>query len=276
MNNHTETLSVDEQNKRFWNELCGTQLAKQLGVVDSSPASLQRFDNWYFDFYPYLFKHIPFPDMLGKKVLEVGLGYGTVSQKLASSCDGYRGLDIAEGPVAMANHRLAQMGLSGEAVQGSVLSAPFPNESFDWVVAIGCFHHTGSIQGALDETWRVLKPGGQAIVMVYAAYSYRRWMYTFAPTLRYLIWDKFGIGKAPQTSDRERKQYDASGAGEGAPETTFTSASHMRRMTKQWHSVRVTSENIGTEGPFRNTERHKANRIFGSWLGLDIYCHLVK
>jgi len=276
MENVTETSSIDERNKRFWNELCGTQLAKQLGVHDSAPESLKRFDDWYFDFYPYLFAHIPFDKIHGKQVLEVGLGYGTVTQRLAESGAEYRGLDIAEGPVAMANHRLAQAGLRGEAVQGSVLDAPFPSESFDWVIAIGCFHHTGNVQGALDETWRVLKPGGEAMVMVYAAYSYRRWFYALSPTLRYLVWDKLRFGKAPDSSERERKHYDASGTGEGAPETAFISTSHFRRMTDQWQSVVVTSENIGTEGPFRRMERHKANQSFGPWCGLDIYCHLIK
>ena len=115
MKSASETLSVDERNKQFWNELCGTQLAKQLGVHDSSPESLKRFDDWYFDFYPYLYKHIPFADMRGKKVLDVGLGYGTVAQKLAESGADYQGLDIAEGPVAMANHRLAQLPRRGHS-----------------------------------------------------------------------------------------------------------------------------------------------------------------
>jgi ubiquinone/menaquinone biosynthesis C-methylase UbiE len=276
MTNVGETVSVDERNKQFWNELCGTQLAKQLGVHDSSPESLMRFDDWYFDFYPYLYKHIPFADMNGKKVLDIGLGYGTVAQKLAECGAVYQGLDIAEAPVAMATHRLAQLNLPGKALQGSVLDAPFPKESFDWVIAIGCFHHTGNVKRALDETWRVLKPGGQAMVMVYSAYSYRRWLYAFSATVHYLIWDKLRIGKTPQSSERERKHYDASGDGVGAPETAFVSVSHMRRMTKQWRSARVTSENIGTEGPFLKMERDRAIQTYGPWCGLDLYCRLLK
>ena len=76
---------VSERNADFWDELCGTQLARQLGITDNSPASLQRFDAWYFDFYPYLAQHIPFHDMHGRDVLEVGLGYGTVSQRIAEA-----------------------------------------------------------------------------------------------------------------------------------------------------------------------------------------------
>ena len=54
---------TDAQNASFWNELCGTQMAQHLGVTDSSPASLKKFDDWYFAFYPYLATHIPFHEM---------------------------------------------------------------------------------------------------------------------------------------------------------------------------------------------------------------------
>ncbi len=269
---------IDERNRNFWNELCGTQLAKQLGVTDSSPESLAKFDNWYFDFYPYLDKHIPFQDMRGKRVLEVGLGYGTVSQKLAQSGALYSGLDIAAGPVAMVNQRLAQSHLGGKAVQGSVLECPFPDSEFDWVVAIGCFHHTGNLQRALDEAWRVLKPGGRAMVMVYYAYSYRRWGAVPKETFRQFIDDKvFSRTAYRAASERERAHYDASTKdGAGAPETAFTSASDMKRLTKRWTSCKVSRENIGQESVFRNWDRKKACSVAGPFVGLDIYCDLQK
>src|SRR5438876_8875465 len=74
---------TDVLNRAFWNELCGTHLAKTLGVTDDSPRSLKRFDDWFFQFYPYVFYHIPFDEVGGKRVLEAGLGYGSVSQRLA-------------------------------------------------------------------------------------------------------------------------------------------------------------------------------------------------
>ena len=126
---------VSRKNSEFWNELCGTSLAKSLGIMDASKDSLKKFDDWYFDFYPYLSSHIPFHEIAGRDVLEIGLGYGTVSQRLAEAGARYTGLDIAEGPVAMANHRLSQAGLPGKALQGSILSPTFSAESFDLIVA---------------------------------------------------------------------------------------------------------------------------------------------
>jgi SAM-dependent methyltransferase len=267
--------SIDERNKAFWNELCGTQLARRIGVHDGSPASLRRFDDWYFSLYPYLGRHIPFERAAGRRVLEVGLGYGSVAQRLAEAGADYTGLDIAAGPVAMANYRLRQRGLPGRAMQGSILSAPFSDGEFDLVVAIGCFHHTGNMQRALDEAWRILKPGGEAVVMVYSAYSYRRWLLAFASTFRYWLWDKLRIGVPPIVPERERARYDAGSDG-AAPETVFTSAAQLRRMTRRWRAVRITRENIGGEFVLRLVPRPLANALFGWFAGLDLYCRLGK
>src|SRR5260370_40242467 len=85
-------------NASFWNELCGTNAARSLGITDASPAALARFDQWYFELYPYLERHIPFAALAGQRVLEVGLGYGTVSQRLAAAGALCHGLDTASGP----------------------------------------------------------------------------------------------------------------------------------------------------------------------------------
>jgi SAM-dependent methyltransferase len=263
-------------NSAFWNELCGTTLARSLGVTDSSPTSLQRFDDWYFKFYPYLERHIPFSALSGRRVLEVGLGYGSVSQRLAERGAIYQGLDIASGPVEMVNHRLRQRGLAGGARQGSILNCPFGDESFDYVVAIGCYHHTGDLERAIRETRRVLRPGGGATIMVYSAYSYRRWIRWPGPTLSYFLWDKLKIGGPRRASDSERAAYDADSSGAAAPETVFVSASHIRRMAADWSRVDIIRENIGDEFPLSMLPRDIKLSILGPWSGLDLYCRMAK
>ncbi len=270
------TSAALTHNAEFWDELCGTTLARSIGVTDSSPESLRRFDAWYFDFYPYLERHIPFSALAGKRVLEVGLGYGSVAQRLAERGALYQGLDISPGPAAMVNHRLRQMGLEGSARVGDVLSCPFDDASFDYVVAIGCYHHTGNLQRAIQETWRVLRPGGGAMIMVYNAYSYRRWIRWPGPTLSYFLWDKFGIGHAPRPGERERAAYDADSKGRAAPETVFVSAAHMRRMAADWRSVEIRRENIGGELVLSLIDRNRLLKSLGPRVGLDLYCRMVK
>ena len=122
MNPGPDQSAVDAANSAFWNELCGSAAARDLGITGNDPASLKKFDEWYFEFYPYLDKFINFHSLRNREVLEVGLGYGTVGQKIAESGARYTGLDIAQGPVDGLNHRLAQRGFPGRAIQGSILN----------------------------------------------------------------------------------------------------------------------------------------------------------
>ena len=34
--------ALDERNATFWDELCGSSLARSLGITDASPESLER------------------------------------------------------------------------------------------------------------------------------------------------------------------------------------------------------------------------------------------
>src|SRR5262245_59303594 len=97
---------IDSRNAEFWNELCGTALARTIGISDASPQSLRRFDDAYFKLYPYLIQYVTQHALNGKQVLEIGLGYGTLGQSLAERGADYHGLDIADGPVRMMRYRL--------------------------------------------------------------------------------------------------------------------------------------------------------------------------
>jgi SAM-dependent methyltransferase len=265
----------DGANTQFWNELCGTGLARALGVTDDQPASLARFDRWYFDIYPYLSRHIPFDALAGKRVLEVGLGYGSVAQRLADAGALYHGLDIAAGPVAMALHRLALKGLAGDVRRANILDCPWPDGVFDYVVAIGCYHHTGNLERAIAETHRILVPGGGATIMVYNAYSHRRWTRWPLATARALLAETAGRS-APRASEEERAAYDTDSAGNAAPETVFVSARHLHRIMRNWSKVAVARENVDLPGPFRRIPRRWLLPTLGPWWGLDLYCRAVK
>ena len=274
-----ESISIADQNASFWNELCGTSFAKALGVTDHSPASLKRFDDWYFAFYPYLLIHIPFEDMKGKDVLEVGLGYGTVSQRIAEVGARYHGLDIAAGPVWMANHRLQQAELCGQARQGTILETDVPDSSLDFVVAIGCLHHTGDLQGAIDDCQRILRPGGKLICMVYNAYSYRRFYQARRETIRYAFRESLGYRgvEASRTHD-ERAAYDANAAGDAAPHTDFISRRSLRYLCRKFSGFTAQSENIDNGTPFEKSapRRELLKTLWPRLCGLDIYATAVK
>jgi len=270
--------SVANKNAEFWDELCGSHSAKSLGIVDSSKESLKKFDDWYFDFYPYLFDHIPFGALGGKDVLEIGLGYGTVAQRLAESGCNYTGLDIAAGPVHMANHRLSQNGLPGAAVQGSVLEPPFESTSFDVIVAIGCLHHTGNLQLAVQSCHKMLKEGGRLIFMVYSAYSYRRWCTAPAVTSRYWRRELNGYrGVVGSSQEGDRAAYDTGLDGRGAPHTDWISIESLRNLCLDYSDFKCKPENIDREFPFLFMPRKTLLKTrWPHLMGLDLYATATK
>ncbi len=267
---------MDGANSEFWNELCGSHLARVLGVRDASVESLAKFDGWYFDFYPYLLPFVDLKACKGKRILEVGLGYASLSQELAAAGGIYTGLDIAPGPVMMVNHRLAQHGLPGRAVQGSVLDCPFPDQSFDRAIAIGSLHHTGDLARALRELHRCLVRNGQLIFMVYNAFSYRRWLRWPISTAGHALWVKGLISRKPKSGESERLAYDSDAEGKAAPETDFVSASELRNIMTDWSIETIKLENIGDESLLRFVPRSFKLRTLGGWAGLDIYVRATR
>jgi SAM-dependent methyltransferase len=227
------------RNAEFWDELCGTHMARQLGIRDASPGELARFDAAYLGIYPYLLDYFPPERVEGKRVLDVGLGYGTLAEALARMGADYHGLDIAAGPVDMARHRLASVpGARPEQVQrGSVLELPFPDASFDLVVSIGCLHHTGDLFGAIQEVRRVLRPGGEVVLMVYNRRSLRRLVAAPLAVVRHR-------GHRASAEEELRGRYDATVDGTAAPYTDFLTAPELRGLLHGFRNVRVERRNI--------------------------------
>jgi SAM-dependent methyltransferase len=54
-------------------------------------------------------------------------------------------------------------------------SLPFADASFDLVYSNGVLHHTPNTVAVVREIRRVLRPGGRAIVMLYAENSFHYW-----------------------------------------------------------------------------------------------------
>lgn len=110
--------------------------------------------------------------MSGKKLLEIGLGQGADSEQLIQRGAIWSGLDLTPESVSRVKTRLSIRNIPYQSVkQGSVLSIPYESKSFDTVFSHGVLHHVPDIQAAQAEIHRVLKPGGELIVMLYARNS---------------------------------------------------------------------------------------------------------
>lgn len=260
---------IDERNAAFWDELCGTAFARRNGVTDSSPQSIARFDRAYLDFYPYLPGYVP-ADLSGQRTLEIGLGYGSLGQLLTERGADYHGLDIAPGPVAMMRERLARLGVEGPEARvqpGSALEIPHEDASFDRVFSIGCLHHTGSVARSVAEVHRVLRPGGTAVVMIYAKHSFRRYSLIAMklPALR--------GGGAAGVEREVRRVYDQTTGGEAAPVIEFLSGRQARRAFAAFPVVRIRRENFDD---VRLLPRERLLGLPARLMGVDLYVTAVK
>jgi SAM-dependent methyltransferase len=116
---------------------------------------------------PAIVRMARFADWDGRDVLEAGCGIATDGINFARHGARYTGVDFSDAAVSLARHRFELEGLSGRIVQASVTDLPVADESQDFVYSNGVIHHVPDTQGAVDEMFRVLRPGGKAVVMVY-------------------------------------------------------------------------------------------------------------
>ncbi len=111
-------------------------------------------------------------DVAGKQVLEIGLGEGADSERLIRQGARWSGVDLTAESIERVRTRLTLRDLPYDDLrQGSVLDLPFAEHSFDTVFSHGVLHHVPDIARAQREIHRVLRPGGELIIMMYARWS---------------------------------------------------------------------------------------------------------
>lgn len=192
---------------------------------------------------------------------------------MRNSEEKFTGLDVAEGPVRQARHRFQINALAGDAVKASILDSHFPDGSFDTVVPIGFLHHTGDLSAAIREIKRVLRPGGELFMMVYNAYSYRRWIHNPLETARYLAAEMAGLRRVVGRGDpKSRFRYDSNSVGDVAPHTDWISKKSLRFELREFEGVKIERNNIDQGVPFALFKReHLLETALPALVGLDLY-----
>ena len=108
----------------------------------------------------------------GLDVLEIGCGVGTDTVRFARSGARVTAVDLSETAVALTAERLADEGLEGDVREADAESLPFTDDSFDLVYSWGVLHHTPDTARAIREVERVLRPAGEARIMLYNSRSF--------------------------------------------------------------------------------------------------------
>jgi ubiquinone/menaquinone biosynthesis C-methylase UbiE len=101
----------------------------------------------------------------GIAVLDCGCGPGSITADIAQlvSPGAVVGLDASAKQLELAQRRAAEQGLDNVTFrQGSAYALPFPDGSFEAVFSHALLEHLSDAQRAVDEFFRVLKPGAMA------------------------------------------------------------------------------------------------------------------
>lgn len=104
----------------------------------------------------------------GKRVLEIGCGMGMHSELLVRAGARLTSIDLSATSIEATKARFALKQLDGDIRKMDAEALEFGDEEFDFVWSWGVIHHSESTARALGEIARVLKPGGEAGIMVYS------------------------------------------------------------------------------------------------------------
>ncbi len=132
--------------------------------------------------YPYLPGLVEFPRWAGRRVLEIGTGMGVDHVRFARAGARLAGVDLTPLHLEVTAARLGREGLASKLIRADAEALPFGEAGFDFVYSCGVLFLVPDIQRAVDEIHRVLRPGGEALVMLYHRTSLHYYLKTLAFT----------------------------------------------------------------------------------------------
>lgn len=141
-------------------------------------SSYRQFMNWIQRTEPYFFEMLDSYSWQGKKVVDVGCGQGTTLNYLPQYGAQIVGLDMSYQSILTAQLGAKELGVSSSVafLQADAENLPFAGNGFDVAISCGVLHHTVDTADGVRQLYRMLKPGGIAIVMLYRSRNPKWWV----------------------------------------------------------------------------------------------------
>jgi SAM-dependent methyltransferase len=162
--------SANARVREYWNAHI-----HDLDVSPHTPGTPEFFadlDAYHFEKLHHLLQLIDFSAWTGRDVLDVGCGAGVEVVRFARAGARVTGIDIADRAIALTQANVRQQRLRARLDVADGEALPFRSESYDLVYAHGVMQYTGDDRRLVEEVWRVLRPGGQAIFQAYNRISW--------------------------------------------------------------------------------------------------------
>ncbi|MDB9891239.1 class I SAM-dependent methyltransferase [Alphaproteobacteria bacterium] len=161
--------------RNFWedNPVAASGIAAEPGTKDF----YARFDTIREadDCEPYAYSNLihGYSTSKDKKVLDVGCGNGYVLSRYGFEGAEVYGVDITWRAIDLSRQRFKFASLQGNFQTTDGESLQFEDNFFDIACSMGVLHHIGNPRPMVDEMFRVLKPGGKIILMLYHRFSWK-------------------------------------------------------------------------------------------------------
>ena len=168
--------------RQFWGDLYKQLYSKNDSVLNTDLLNAQLIDleDLFYKRGHLATSEMSLPKLKGKNVLEIGSGGGGHSCLFQSHGAHMTSVDITIERVMSTALKLGMLEKNtGMVYQADAENLPFHENSFDVVYSNGVLHHSSSTRKCVDEVFRVLRPGGKAIIMLYSRHSASFWLNIF-------------------------------------------------------------------------------------------------
>jgi ubiquinone/menaquinone biosynthesis C-methylase UbiE len=156
--------------KTYWErEACGEIHAD---APEGEPEFYDQVERRRDELEPHIASFADFEGARGKRLLEIGVGLGTDFIRFARAGAELTGVDLTERAVGLVRKRLELEGLDADLRVADAENLPFEDGVFERVYSWGVLHHTPDTERAVREAIRVLEPGSNLCVMLYARHSW--------------------------------------------------------------------------------------------------------
>ena len=125
---------------------------------------------------PWLPEVVPFDEVRGRRVLELGCGAGFDAFEFCRRGADYTGVDLTPENILRTRRHLSFYGYEPPVEEGDAEALRFADASFDIVFSNGVLHHTPDMARSFREASRVLVPGGEFWVILYHKTSLYYWV----------------------------------------------------------------------------------------------------
>lgn len=159
-----------ESIRQYWNDhIHDLEIARH---PVGTKGFFEDLEGYRFEKLDYLPRVVDFNGYKGRSILEIGCGVGIDLVRFARGGALVTGIDLAKKSIDLARKNFQHHALEGDLQLMNGEALEFEANSFDMVYAHGVIQYTADPQKMIDEIHRVLKPGGEAIMMVYNKYSW--------------------------------------------------------------------------------------------------------